>query len=87
MLSVDVRRLGEEAERLVRRARKRRQAIVVTDEGRPIARIEPLVADQPSPEAGAALLADMQRLAVDVGRWWPSDASAVETIREGRRDL
>jgi antitoxin (DNA-binding transcriptional repressor) of toxin-antitoxin stability system len=84
MLSVDVRRLGEEGERLVRRARKRRQAIVVTDEGKPIARIEPLETEQPGPEAGAALLADMQRIAADIGRWWPAGADAIGTVREMR---
>lgn len=58
----------------------------MTDAGQPIARIEPVEPEQPSAAAGAALLADMQRLATDIGKWWPADASAVETVREGRPD-
>lgn len=87
MLKVDVHRLGAEGERLVRVASEQRQAIVVTDGGRPIARIEPVDVEQPSLEAGEALLADMRRLATGIGTWWPADVGAVETVREGRRDL
>ena len=87
MRSVEIHQLGEAAERLVRQAHARGQIVVLTDAGQPIARIEPVASAQPSPEAGAALLADIQRLAAEIGRTWPPDVSAVEAVREGRRDL
>ena len=86
MATMDVHELGRRAERVVRRAHRQREAIIITDGGRVIARIEPVV-PPPDPEAAAALLADMQRLAERIGRQWPDGVSAVEALSEDRRDL
>jgi antitoxin (DNA-binding transcriptional repressor) of toxin-antitoxin stability system len=86
-VSIDIHHLGAMAERLVREAHARGQAVVVTDGGEPIARIDPLPSVQPPPEAGATLLADLQRFAADIETWWPADTTAVDAVREVRRDL
>ncbi len=86
MATMDVSELGRRAERVVRRAQRQRETITLTDSGRVIARIEPVTPEPPDAEAAAALLADMQRLAQETGRWWPDGVSAVETVSEGRRD-
>lgn len=87
MATIEVHDLGRRAGRIVRQAHAKRQAIAITDGGRVIARLEPVLPEPPDPEAAAALLADMQRLAQQTGTWWPEGVSAVETVSEGRRDL
>jgi prevent-host-death family protein len=85
--TVGVRELRDGATELLRRVRDDGETIEVTYHGRVVARLVP-VRDPDEPAASAsAWRAQADALAVRIGRAWPADVSAVEAVREQRRDL
>jgi prevent-host-death family protein len=84
--TVGVRELKARASEIVRRVRERGEEIDVTYRGRVVARLVPV--RRAAPKRLAAVWADLDRLASEIGTRWPTrKGGAVRAVREGRRDL
>src|SRR5438309_195210 len=83
---VGLRELKEHTSQIVHRVRETGEPVDVTYCGKIIARIVPLVEDRPklSPEEW---LRQMEEFANELSAVWPKGVSAVEAIREQRKDL
>lgn len=87
MIEVGIRELKQGASQILRRVWEKKETITVTRRGRAVARIVP-VEDAESKRAEAlAVLAEMDELAREIGAHWPKGVSAVEAVREQRREL
>jgi prevent-host-death family protein len=87
MQSIGVRELKEHASRVLRRVRERGEEIEVTRHGRVVARLIPVSRERPLSRASAATWSTLDRVAREIGTRWPRERSAVDAVREGRRDL
>ena len=87
MVTVGVRELKRHLSKLLRRVREEGEIVEVTYYGEVIARLVPAS----TPEAGErdveALWAEIDQLAAEVSARWPKGVSAVEAVREVRREL
>jgi prevent-host-death family protein len=87
MVTVGVRELKQETSKILRRVREDGEIIEITYHGEVIARLVPVAPPQPSDEEIAAVLADLEALSAEISAKWPEGVSAVEAIREVRREL
>lgn len=88
MDSVGIKQLNRDTSAVIRRVRDRQETLEVTYRGKVVARIVPV----PSPEEIPTrnwedVWNDMNRLAVRVTKRWPEGISAVDAVREQRREL
>ncbi len=86
---VSVRELKAHLSRILREVREEREEYLVTYRGRVVARILPVEPQrrQMEEEKVQKIMRDLDRLAAEIGKKWPEEVSAVEAVREGRRDL
>lgn len=86
MKSVGIRELKARTSEILRDVRERLEEIDVTSRGRTIARIVPA-----EPKADEQELddwwAELDRISAEISEHWPEDVSALDAIREQRRDL
>ena len=87
MRSVGVRELRERTSEIIRWVRDEGCEVEVTYYGRVVARLVPAGPKPARPIERAAVWADLDQLAVEIGALWPKDVTAVEAVTEGRRDL
>lgn len=87
MTSVGVRELKEQTSKILRRVREEGESIEITYHGQPIARLVPITPPPPSEEDVAAYWADLEELAAEVGNKWPEGVTAVDAVRDVRREL
>ncbi len=83
---VHVRQLKEQTADVLRRVDEGKEIIDVVDGGRVIARLIP-VPTSISKEERHEILQRHRKLAEDIGRAWKDDVSAVDAVKEVRRDL
>jgi prevent-host-death family protein len=93
--SVGVRELKEHASRILREIQDRGETVQITNRGKVVARLVPestrlvrqrtLTADERANIA--ATLVDIDALAAEIAEYWPKGASAVDAVREQRREL
>jgi prevent-host-death family protein len=83
---IGVRELKEHASEIVRRVREHRDMYEITYRGRVVARLVPITepANAQSPET---FWAELDRVAAEIGSRWPEGVTAVESVREQRREL
>ena len=87
MVEVGVRELKRRASHILRQVREKKETFIITYRGRPVARLVP-AEDMESKKAEAlAVLAEIDELAREIGAHWPEGVSAVEAVREQRREL
>ncbi len=82
--------LHERTAEILKRLREDGEPIDITDQGRVVARlvpVEPLERPRPTREELEAWWARMDALAEEISRDWPEGVSAVEAVREQRREL
>ncbi len=86
---VSVRELKGQLSRILRDVREGREEYLVTYRGRVVARISPVVPpeQQVETEKVRKVMRDLDQLAAEIGKKWPTGVSAVEAVREARRDL
>lgn len=84
--SVDVRELKEHTARILRQVSQQSVEIQITRRGQPIARLVPLQRERTSKRCRAAVWANLDELAAEIGARW-SKGSAVDAVRAGRREL
>jgi prevent-host-death family protein len=86
METIGIRQLKVQASEILRRVREEGTAFEVTYRGRAVARLVPVT--QPSTgQSVEAFLERLDRTAEEIGRRWPEGVSAVEAVREVRREL
>jgi prevent-host-death family protein len=87
MREVGVRELKEHASELLREVREKRESITITYRGKAVARLVPVVDREEVWRESKKVLAEMEKLAHKIGKKWPKGVSAVEAVREQRREL
>lgn len=87
MSDVGIRELKANTSEIVRRVRERGEIIDITYHGEVVARLVPVQPPSTPPDVMAALLADLDQLAAEIAAAWPEGVSAVDAVREARRDL
>jgi prevent-host-death family protein len=90
MESVGIRELKAKASEIVEAVHTSGKRYQVTRRGKPVARIVPASdtiasGDSEEVERDAAVWAEMDALAEEIGRRWPQGVGAVETLSESRR--
>lgn len=81
MSAVRGRELKEHTSEIVRRVREDKEFIDITDQGVVVARLVPM----PRPtdrEAVQRILDEEDRLAEEIGKYWPEGLSAADAIRK-----
>ena len=86
METIGVRELRERASEVLRRVRDDGDVFEVSYRGRVIARLVP-VAQPETKNALSNFNANWEKLAKAIGVHWPDGVSAVDAVREGRREL
>ncbi len=86
MERIGVREMRSRAAEIFRRVREDRAEFEVTYRGRPVARAVP-VRDRSTDEAVQVFLEKWDRLGDEIGRDWPAGVSAVDAVRDVRREL
>jgi prevent-host-death family protein len=87
MITVGIRELKQQTSKILRRVREEGEIIEITYHGEVIARLVPVNPPAPSNEEMSATWADLDQLTAEISAKWPEGVSAVEAVREGRRDL
>jgi prevent-host-death family protein len=87
MVTVGVRELKQETSKILRRVREEGEIIEITYHGEVIARLVPVAPPEPAGEESAAVWANLDQLTAEISAKWPEGVSAVEAIREVRREL
>ena len=85
--SVGVRELRQHATEIVRQVRVKRATVEITYRGKVIAKLIPVREARPTSKENTAVWTDLDRLAAEIGARWPARVSAVDAVREGRREL
>jgi prevent-host-death family protein len=85
--SIGVRELKENTSRILRRVREKGEEIQITYRGQVIARLTPVARTRQSTKDMEIVWSDLDRLAAEIGSRWPVEVSAVEAVREARREL
>ncbi len=87
MPEVGIRDLETNAGELVRRVHEQGEIIDITYYGQVVARLVPVKQVKPAAEELDEIWAEMDRLAKEVSAKWSGSHSAVDAVREGRREL
>ena len=86
MAAVDAQGIEERIAEILRRLREEGEPFDITDQGRVVARLVPAERPRPTREEIEAWWAEHDRLAEEIGEDWPEGVSAVEAVREQRRE-
>ena len=86
MEAIGVRELKERTSQVLRQVRERGEEVEITHHGRVVARLVPVSPAPRRPKATAAW-STIDRVAREIAGRWPRGRSAVDAVREGRRDL
>ena len=87
MESVGVRELKERASEILRLVREQKQEVAITYRGKVVAQIVPVEEREVRRTVSQAAWANWRRLSEEISAVWPKGVSAVEAIREQRREL
>lgn len=85
--SIGVRELKEHTTEILRKVRLKGAEIQITYRGQVVARLIPVRQSKSAARASAALWTDLDQLATEIGARWPPQVSALDAVREGRREL
>ena len=87
MTKVGITELKTRTSDIIRRVRDANETFVITYRGRPVARLRPLEEPETTTYETREILAEMDRLAEEITKHWPEGVSAVDAVREVRREL
>jgi len=87
MRSIGIRELKARTSQVIREVRLHGGEVDITHHGRVVARLVPVAVPRPASRRSAAVWSTIDRVAREIGRRWPKGVSAVQAVREGRRDL
>ncbi len=85
MTEIGIRELKQRTSEILRHVREEKETISITYRGRVVARLVPV--DKAGKRArDNQVWTDMDELAAEIGARWPVGVTAVEAVREQRRD-
>lgn len=87
MESVGIRELKERTSEIVRWVREEGREVDITYRGKVVARMVPVEEREADKARSRETWDRLERLAKEVSKAWPKGVSAVEAIREQRREL
>ncbi|HEX6482874.1 MAG TPA: type II toxin-antitoxin system Phd/YefM family antitoxin [Ktedonobacteraceae bacterium] len=88
MKTLGVGELKEHIDEILRMVEEEGETIDVTKRGKVIARVVPASEpEKPVKRDTKAFLAELDRLAAEIGSSWKGNIDAVEAVRDVRRDL
>ena len=87
MTEVGIRELKTQASDIIRRVRENNESYVVTYRGKPVAKLEPLADPEEKRYRAREVLAEMDRIAEEVSKYWPDGLSAADAVAADRREL
>lgn len=87
MITVGIRELKQQTSKILRRVREKGEIIEITYHGETVARLVPVMPLEPSREDSAAVWANLDQLTAEISARWPEGVSAVEAVRDVRREL
>jgi prevent-host-death family protein len=87
MVTVGVRELKQKTSKILRRVREDGEIVEITYHGQIIARLVPVSPPAKSTEEMFAKWANLDQLTAEISAKWPEGVSAVEAVRDVRRDL
>ena len=86
MHTIDAQELQDQTHEILRRVREQGETVEVSYLGEIVARLVPVAAQEPDAKREPEL-ADLEHLRAEIASKWPVGVSAVEAVREVRRDL
>lgn len=87
MDSVGIRELKEQGSEILRRVREDGASFEVTYRGRVIARLVAVTEPVSPNDSLAAYWEKLERVSTAISAHWPEGVSAVDAVRDGRREL
>ncbi len=87
MEEIGVRELKENASEVLRRVREEKAKYRITYRGRVVAELAPTSDDDREHDNWERIWAEMDETATQISKKWPKGVSAVDAVREQRRDL
>jgi prevent-host-death family protein len=87
MPDIGVRELKEHTSEVLRRVRKDKVTYQITYRGRVVAELSPVSYGDGEGDDWDKIWAEMDELAKEISRKWPKGVSAVDAVREQRREL
>lgn len=85
--AVGIRELKAHATEIVRQVRVKRATIQITYRGKVIAQLIPVREPKPIKKETSSVWTDLDHLAAEIGARWPKNVTAVDAVREQRREL
>ena len=86
MIAIEIHDLESQIREALRQARERGEMVDILEDGAVVARLMPIPVLLPK-RSDEEVLADMERLAVEIGAHWPEGVSALDAIHDVRREL
>ena len=87
MVTVGIRELKQQTSKILRRVREEGETVEITYHGQVIARLVPVNPPASSIDERSAIWADLDQLTAEISAKWPEGVSAVEAVRDVRREL
>ena len=87
MEEIGVRELKENTSEVLRRVREVGETYTITYRGRAVAQLVPATTEAEDRADWEKVWAEMDDTAEEISKKWPKGVSAVEAVREQRRDL
>ncbi|MGH2535036.1 MAG: type II toxin-antitoxin system Phd/YefM family antitoxin [Thermomicrobiales bacterium] len=88
MQQIGVREFKAHTSEILRRVRDERETIEITSRGQAIARLTPIEQRPPlTKEEISRRFAALEKFAQEISKYWPDGVSAVDAVKENRRDL
>ena len=86
-MEIGVRELKEHASNILRRVREDGETVIITYRGKAVARISPMEDLEAKKARVEEVLRKMEELSKEISKDWPKGLSAVDAVREQRREL
>lgn len=86
MTTIGIRELKEQTGKVLRLVREQGETIEITYRGKPVARLVPTAMPKPDKREVAAIWREIDELAAELATRLPKEISAVDAVREQRRD-
>ena len=87
MITIGVRELKAKLSQILLKVRDEGEVVEITYYGQKIAHLAPATSVPKKDDDLEAILSDLDSLAAEIGAAWEGNVSAVEAVREVRREL
>ena len=85
MITLDIRELKDTISEVLRQVEEEGEIVAITNHGRMVARLVPVHKPQLAQNEIEEIIADMDRVAAELGAQWPKDVTVLDAIDDVRR--